>query len=45
MIYIVMFLKAILKNKKIELNDDTYPILHEITALIAKMYYKTSIEE
>lgn len=45
MIYIVMFLKAILKNKKIDLNDDTYPSLHEITALIAKMYYKTSIEE
>jgi len=45
MIYIVMFLKAILKNKKIDLNDDNYPCLHEITSLIAKMYYKTSIEE
>ena len=36
-----MFLKAILKNKKIDLNDEIYPSLHEITAHIAKMYYRT----
>ncbi len=40
-----MFLKAILKSRKIDLNDDTYPSLHEITAHIAKMYYKTQIED
>ncbi len=35
MIYAVSFLKALLKNKKIELGVDLYPSLHDITASFA----------
>ena len=35
MIYAVSFLKALLKNKKIELGVDLYPSLHDITATFA----------
>lgn len=45
MIYAVSFLKALLKNKKIELGVDLYPSLHDITSTFAQMYYETTIED
>ena len=35
----VTFLKAFLKNKRIDLGEDIYPTLHDITSNVAKMYY------
>ena len=38
------FFYALLKNKKIDLVIDVFPIFHEITTKIAKLYYETKSE-
>ena len=38
------FFLALLKNKKIDLVIDVFPIFHEITTKIAKLYYETKSE-
>ena len=40
--YVCHFFKSFLKNKRIDLDVDMFPILHEITAKIAKLYYDTN---
>ena len=43
--YVIEFFKSFLKNKKIDLGLDMFPIFHDITTRIAKMYYDTSNED
>ena len=43
--YVIEFFKSFLKNKKIDLGLDMFPIFHDITTRIAKMYYDTSNDE
>jgi hypothetical protein len=38
------FFLTLLKNKKIDLVIDVFPIFHEITTKIAKLYYETKSE-
>jgi len=42
--YVTHFFKAFLKNKRIDLGVDMFPVFHDITARIAKMFYETSSE-
>lgn len=39
------FFKQFLKNKRIELAFDMFPVYHDIISRIAKMYYETNNEE
>lgn len=39
------FFKQFLKNRKIELGVDMFPVYHDIIARIAKMYYETDNED
>ena len=43
--YVIEFFKSFLKNKKIDLGLDMFPIFHDITTRIAKMYYDTANED
>ena len=43
--YGVTFLKALLKNKRIDLGEDLYGTLHDITSNVAKMYYQSNDED
>ena len=38
------FFKSFLKNRHIELGVDMFPIFHELTSRIARMYYETNNE-
>jgi hypothetical protein len=42
---VIEFFKSFLKNKKIDLGLDMFPIFHDITTRIAKMYYDTTNED
>ena len=43
--YVCHFFKSFLKNRYIELGVDMFPVFHEITSRIAKMYYETNNED
>mmetsp|Transcript_6821 Transcript_6821/g.10994 ORF Transcript_6821/g.10994 Transcript_6821/m.10994 type:complete len:376 (+) Transcript_6821:5204-6331(+) len=43
--FVCHFFKSFLKNKRIDLGVDMFPILHDITAKIAKMFYDTNRED
>ena len=43
--FVIEFFKSFLKNKKIDLGLDMFPIFHDITTRIAKMYYDTTNED
>lgn len=45
MTVVTHFFKACLKNKRVEFKVDLWPNMHELTASIAKLYYKTSNTE
>ena len=45
MTVVTHFFKACLKNKRVEFKVDLWPNMHELTASMAKMYYKSSNEE
>lgn len=37
--YVTIFMRVLLRNKHIDLPKEIFPIYHEITEKIAKMYY------
>jgi hypothetical protein len=39
--FVIEFFKTFLKNKRIDLGLDMFPVFHDITTKIAKMYYDT----
>lgn len=42
--HVTHFFKSFLKNRRIDLGVDMFPVFHEITAKIAKMFYDTTNE-
>ena len=40
--YVCHFFKALLKNKKIDLGLNIFPLLHNIASIIAAMYYQVT---
>ena len=42
---VTKFFKSLLKNRRVDLGQDMFDTLHEITSRIAKMYYETTNDD